>query len=170
MVKEYVYAGLLVLFVLLANVYIEYFLYADETEIVVIEAEKIPTRTQRKVVVDEIVKVEAEPELISLGEFKVTAYCSCEKCCGRWSQNRPNGIVYGASGEVLIPHVSIATDTSVIPYGETVVINGSEYVSHDCGGAIDGNRIDIYMGSHEEALEWGVQYIEVFRKGNGDGN
>ena len=165
MVKEYVYAGILVLFVLLANVYIEYFLYADETEIVVIEAEKIPTRTQRKVVVDEIVKVETKPELISLGEFKVTAYCSCEKCCGRWAQNRPGGIVYGASGEVLIPSVSIATDTSVIPYGETVVINGNEYVSHDCGGAIDGNRIDIYMGSHEEALEWGVQYFEVFRKG-----
>ena len=150
--------------------YIEYFLYADETEIVVIEAEKIPTRTQRKVVVDEIVKVETGPELISLGEFKVTAYCSCEKCCGRWAQNRPDGIVYGASGEVLIPNVSIATDTSVIPYGETVVINGREYVSHDCGGAIEGNRIDIYMGSHEEALDWGVQYIEVFRKGSGDGN
>ena len=74
--------------------------------------------------------------------------------------------MYGASGEVLIPYVSIATDTSVIPYGTTVIINGNEYVSHDCGGAIKDNRIDIYMSSHEEALEWGVQYLEVFMEGN----
>lgn len=167
MTKDYVCAGLLVLFVILSNIIIEFYAYDCETNIVTIESEKIPTKASRNIIVGEIVN---EPELISLGDFKVTAYCSCEKCCGRWSQNRPNGIVYGASGEVLIPHVSIATDTSVIPYGTTVIINGREYVSHDCGGAIDGNRIDIYMGSHEEALEWGVQYIEVFKRGKEDGN
>ena len=126
-----------------------------------IKAENISSELARKVVVKEIV---FEPEPKSLGEFKVTAYCSCEKCCGRWANNRPNGIVYGASGEQLIPNVSIATDPSVIPYGTTVVINGNEYVSHDCGGAIKENRIDIYMESHEQALEWGVKYLEVFVK------
>jgi 3D (Asp-Asp-Asp) domain-containing protein len=43
------------------------------------------------------------------------------------------------------------------------LINDQEYVAHDCGGAIKGNRIDIYMSSHEKALEWGVQNIEIFK-------
>ena len=27
---------------------------------------------------------EPQKEVIYLGEFKLTAYCSCEKCCGSW--------------------------------------------------------------------------------------
>lgn len=104
------------------------------------------------------------PKYISLGTFKVTAYCSCKKCCGKYAENRPNGIVYGASGQQLIEGYSIAVDPKVIPYSETVIINGVEHVAHDCGGAIKGNRIDLYMASHEEALDWGVQYIEVFKE------
>ena len=163
MSRDYLLAGIFILISLAAVVFVECSYFENETEIVTIKAEKLPTKANREIVVGEIVK---EPELISLGEFKVTAYCSCEKCCGRWAKNRPNGIVYGASGEQLIPNVSIATDPSVIPYGTTVVINGNEYVSHDCGGAIKENRIDIYMESHEQALEWGVKYLEVFMEGN----
>ena len=45
-------------------------------------------------------------EPVSLGEFKLTAYCSCSICCGKWAYNRPvdeNGkeIVYGSIGERL---------------------------------------------------------------------
>jgi 3D (Asp-Asp-Asp) domain-containing protein len=31
----------------------------------------------------------------------------------------------------------------------------------DRGGAIKGNRLDVFFATHEEALEWGVQYLEV---------
>ena len=31
----------------------------------------------------------------------------------------------------------------------------------DRGGAITGNKIDIYMNSHAEALAWGVKYLPV---------
>ena len=51
------------------------------------------------------VTVEPEPEY--LGEFRITAYCSCEICCGKWAENRPDGIVYGASGEELVAGVSV---------------------------------------------------------------
>lgn len=105
---------------------------------------------------------EPEIESISLGTFKVTAYCSCKSCCGSWATNRPNGIVYGASGNVLIPNYSIAVDPDVIPYGTVVYIDGLPYVAHDCGGSIKGNSIDLYMSSHEEALNWGVQYKDVY--------
>lgn len=101
-------------------------------------------------------------EYISLGEFKVTAYCSCKKCCGKWADNRPNGIVYGASGNELIPNYSIAVDPDVIPYGTKVYFDDKEYIAHDCGGGINGNDIDLYFDSHEDALAWGVQYFEVY--------
>lgn len=103
----------------------------------------------------------------SLGEFKLTAYCSCEKCCGKWALNRPkdeNGkdIVYGSTGAILVAGTSIAVDPSVIPYGSQVEINGHTYIAQDTGGAIKGNRIDVYFDNHQDALNFGVQYAEVF--------
>lgn len=125
------------------------------------ETEIIELATQKEVETE--IETETEPQLVSMGTFTVTAYCSCEKCCGEWANNRPDGKVYGASGEELIADYSIATDVGLIPYGETILINDQEYVAHDCGGAIKGNRIDIYMSTHEMALEWGVQNIEIFK-------
>lgn len=113
--------------------------------------------------------VEQEPaeekeEYESLGEFKLTAYCSCEKCCGIWAYNRPNGIVYGAIGEELKEGYSIAVDPNVISYGTEVVIDGKTYKAQDCGGAIKGNRIDVYFNNHDDALEFGVKHKEIFVK------
>ena len=104
---------------------------------------------------------------VSLGNFKLTAYCSCSLCCGKWAYNRPvdeNGdeIVYGAIGERLTEGYSIAVDPTVIPYRTEVIINEHTYKAQDCGGAIKGNRIDIYFNNHQEALNFGVQYAEVF--------
>lgn len=103
-------------------------------------------------------------EPVSLGEFKLTAYCPCEICCGVWANNRPNGIVYGAIGEELTEGYSIAVDPNVIPYRTEVVINGKTYKAQDCGGAIKGNCIDVYFEDHNEALKFGVQYTEIFVK------
>ena len=153
-------------------------LYAAEQQNVRAQEERAEIRayaSTQAVCVVEVPTMEAvpeeEPENISLGEFKLTAYCSCERCCGQWALNRPvdeegHQIVIGASGEQLIEGVSIAVDEEIIPYGTTVVINGREYIAHDCGGAIKENRIDVYMASHEAALEFGVQYAEVFMKGS----
>ena len=105
---------------------------------------------------------EPQKEVIYLGEFKLTAYCSCEKCCGNWAFDRPDGVVYGASGNELKSGYSIAVDPSVIPYGTEVVINGVTCRADDCGGAIKGNQIDVYFNDHKEALEFGVQYANVF--------
>ena len=110
------------------------------------------------------------PKYKSLGTFKVTAYCSCMICCEENALNRPvdsngNTIVYGSTGEVLTPQYSIAVDPRVIPYGTEVVFNnGNTYKAQDCGGAIKENRIDLYFSDHQSALNWGVQYHEVFVK------
>lgn len=100
-------------------------------------------------------------------EFKATAYCPCEKCCGYWATVRPtdeNGkpIVYGATGTRLKQGTSVAADTSIYPIGTWLEIEGmGVYVVQDRGGAIVGNLIDIYFDNHEAAEDFGVQTLKV---------
>lgn len=94
-------------------------------------------------------------QYISLGEFTLTSYCKCEKCCGKWA----DGIT--ASGLPAEPGI-IAVDPQIIPLGSHVIIDGQEYLAADTGGAIKGNRIDIFAVSHDIALEYGVQSHEVY--------
>lgn len=89
----------------------------------------------------------------SSGRYKVTAYCSCAKCCGK-----TNGIT--ASGTKAKANRTVAAP-STFAFGTQLVINGKTYTVEDRGGAIQGNRIDVYMNSHSEALSWGVRYLNV---------
>lgn len=104
--------------------------------------------------------------LIPMGEFKVTAYCSCKECCKEWADKRPvddfgNILVIGAAGTLLEEGKSIAVDPDVIPYGSKVIIEGcGEYIAADRG--VTGKEIDIYMLEHERADEHGVKYAEVY--------
>lgn len=52
----------------------------------------------------------------------------------------------------------------MIPLGSVVVINGIEYIAEDTGGAIKGNVIDMFIGTEQESIGWGVQYYEVYIK------
>lgn len=108
--------------------------------------------TESEVEEDEVI----EEEPYNLGEFKLTAYCPCSKCCGKWA----DGIT--STGTTAVQGKTIAVDPGVIPYGTEVIINGNTYIAEDCGGAIKGNRIDVYFDSHSEALKFGVQYADVY--------
>lgn len=66
-----------------------------------------------------------------------------------------------ATGTVPTTNRTIATDPNVIPSGTHVMINGQEYIAEDTGGAIKGNRVDIFMESESVCNEFGVQDIEV---------
>lgn len=86
-----------------------------------------------------------------IGHFEITHYCACESCCGK-----TDGIT--ASGVKAKANRTIAVDPTVIPLGSSVVINGKRYVAEDTGSAIKGNRIDIYVDSHDKALQLGRLY------------
>ena len=103
---------------------------------------------------------------INLGQYKLTAYCPCEKCCGVFAAHRPldkegQEIVYTANGSVAEEGYTIAADTNILPFGSLVKINGHVYQVQDRGGAITGNHIDIYFNSHQDALDFGVQYADI---------
>lgn len=101
-------------------------------------------------------------EDITYIEFKVTAYCSCEKCCGVWATKRGDGPVYGAAGKELIQNYSVAVDRDLYEFGTIFVDeNGNEYEAADVGGAVKGNHLDLYMSDHQEALNWGVKTLEL---------
>lgn len=91
-----------------------------------------------------------------IGDFRITAYCSCEICCGQWSGGPTASGVMPQAGR------TIAVDRTQIPLGTKVVINNHTYIAEDTGSAINQNCIDIYMNSHQEALNWGVQYLPVY--------
>ena len=91
-----------------------------------------------------------------IGECKITYYC-CEKyphICG-------TGTGLTATGIPVAPGM-VAVDPDIIPLGSTVIIDGQEYLAADTGGAIKGNRIDIAVESHAEALQMGTYSAEVW--------
>ena len=103
-----------------------------------------------------------------LGEFTLTAYCSCaEVCCGKYGIDRPldeNGepIVYTASGAVAEAGVTVAVDPDVIPLGTDIYIVGlGWYKAQDTGSLVIGKVIDIYFDDHAAAAEFGRQAAVV---------
>lgn len=95
-----------------------------------------------------------------VGDFTLTAYCPCTICCGQWS-NPSNPTT--ASGTTATAGRTIAADTSRFPFGTQLVINGQIYTVEDVGGAIKGNKIDIYFNTHQEAINFGRQSAQVYR-------
>lgn len=110
------------------------------------------TPTEKKVEAPAPAAEEQQPKSL---EIIATAYCPCIKCCGK-----TDGIT--ATGTKATAGRTIAVDPSVIPYGTEVIINGHTYVAEDCGGAINGNDIDVYFDTHEEALQFGRQILTAY--------
>lgn len=91
----------------------------------------------------------------------VTAYSPDEQSCGEWADGiTASGYSVWTNGMNLV-----AADTSVLPLGSLVSIpgydSGNVVPVLDRGGAIKGNRLDVLYPTHERALQWGVQRLEV---------
>lgn len=101
-----------------------------------------------------------EPAAWRTIRMKVTGYCACKKCCG------PNAKGITASGKTVYANASrfAAADRS-LPFGTRLVVpgyNGGQAVPVlDRGGAIKGQRLDLYFKTHQQARNWGVRYLDV---------
>lgn len=98
---------------------------------------------------------------VSLGEFKITAYCGGACCNGKWAGTT-------ASGAVPSEGRTIAVAPWIIPYGTQVKIAGMDgvFVAEDTGGFANKNpyQIDLFVADHGSAGSWGVRYREVWVK------
>ena len=105
-------------------------------------------------------KAKANPlaSFTQMGKYKLSFYCPCKTCNG-------NSHKKTASGTTLSVGRTIAVDSSVIPLGSKVYIEGfGEYVAEDTGSSISGNRIDVLVSSHSEAYRLGIKYANVYVK------
>lgn len=99
------------------------------------------------------------PELVSLGHFTCYAYCSCPSCCGQWSGGPT------ASGTMPEEGRTVAADWGVLPAGTEVYLDGIGWRTvEDTGSGITGDKLDLYMDSHEAALKFGVREIEIYAR------
>ncbi len=86
---------------------------------------------------------------------EATAYTAyCEGCSG----TTYTGIDLRSNPDQKV----IAVDPDVIPLGSKVRVPGyGEAIAGDIGGAIQGNRIDVYMEENKDALEFGRKQMVV---------
>ena len=91
-----------------------------------------------------------------MGNFKLTFYCACRSCSGGYG----NGT---ATGTTCTEGRTIAVDPRVIPLGSKVYIEGfGDFIAEDTGGAIKGNKIDIYLNDHSRCYALGVARANVY--------
>jgi 3D (Asp-Asp-Asp) domain-containing protein len=94
-------------------------------------------------------------------DVRITAYDACPNCTGKCHTHPAFGIT--KLGTTATEFRTIAVDPKVIPLGSWVYIDGlGVYRAEDTGGSIKGYKVDLFMGSHEEAIRFGVKTAKVY--------
>lgn len=125
-----------------------------EVQAALLEMQHIMIETQDKLIID--LAEGSKTKEVSLGEFEITYYCPCVECCGK-----TDGIT--ASGTLAREGQTVAADWDMLPPGTEIYIEGIGYRTvEDKGGAIKGNRLDVFMDSHSAALDAGVAKTKVY--------
>ena len=91
---------------------------------------------------------------VDMGSYKLTFYCNCRRCCGKWAG--------GPTASGTMPAEGRTVACGALPLGTRILIAGQgEFIVEDRG--VSGRHIDIYMDSHSACLKKGVQRGEVFK-------
>lgn len=96
-----------------------------------------------------------EPTTSYYGTCRITFYCSCSACCGQYAG--------GPTASGAMPTAGWTVANGSLPFGAQVVIDGHTYCVEDRG--VSGDQFDIYVDSHDEALQRGLYYADVYLVG-----
>jgi 3D (Asp-Asp-Asp) domain-containing protein len=92
-------------------------------------------------------------------KMRVTAYCACRKCCGKFSDG------HTACGHRIRPGDAFAAADKKYAFGTELIIPGYNRTRPvkilDRGRLIRGNRLDVFFSNHKKARKWGVKYLDV---------
>lgn len=94
----------------------------------------------------------AKQQWRSLGQFKITTYCGCYECNGKWT-GYPTKL-----GTDYVEGRTVGVDPSVIPLGSKLLIDGHEYIAEDTGN-FTGKIVDVYVSDHSKFYK---DYKEVY--------
>ncbi|MEN6308682.1 MAG: 3D domain-containing protein [Anaerohalosphaeraceae bacterium] len=94
--------------------------------------------------------------------MRVTAYCACRRCCGKFSDGLTADLHKIRKGDMFV-----AADKR-IPFGTDMIIPGYNHERpvevKDRGRLIKGNRLDVFFNDHKVAKKWGTRYLDVLVK------
>jgi 3D (Asp-Asp-Asp) domain-containing protein len=141
------------------------------TEIEAVSEQKIKSNTlKEQQLINSLMKdvfIDTQSQMID-GEYwetvrmRVTGYCPCSQCCGEFS----DGIT--ANNHRIQPGDTFVAADRSYRFGTKMVIPGYNVGRvvqvMDRGGAIKGNRLDLFFHTHQQALQWGVRHLDVLIK------
>ncbi|GEM_PF-3470284 len=97
--------------------------------------------------------------------MRVTAYCLCAICCGKWAEEGRRVTSIGDDAKICD---GVAADPKLLPYRTKLDIPGIGIKEvDDTGGGMRQSakkgiyHIDVRMASHQEARKFGVQWLDV---------
>jgi 3D (Asp-Asp-Asp) domain-containing protein len=94
--------------------------------------------------------------------MRVTAYCTCPRCCGKFSDGLTANMHKVRRGDAFV-----AADKK-LPFGTEIIIPGynqdHSVIVKDRGRLIKGNRLDVFYNDHKVAKKWGARYLDVMVK------
>lgn len=121
-----------------------------------------PTEPTKYIVLPDVIEVvdelheKPQENWESLGKWKLTFYCPCKRCSGKWGRRT-------SSGATCEEGITVACAT--LPAGTVIKIDGyGERVVQDTGAGVRGRHLDVFMESHSECLKNGIQHREVWIK------
>ena len=126
-------------------------LYADELGDVH-ETPDEPEMEQVEATVEETeAAAESDVSKTYYGSCRITFYCPCSQCCGSWGNATASGAV---------PTAGWTVANGSLPFGTKVEIDGHTYCVEDRG--VGEMEMDIFVNSHQEALDRGLYYTDVW--------
>jgi 3D (Asp-Asp-Asp) domain-containing protein len=94
--------------------------------------------------------------------MRVTAYCTCPRCCGKFSDGFTANMHKVRRGDVFIAadkKVSFGTEMIIPGYNQERPVEVK-----DRGRLIKGNHLDVFFNNHKVAQKWGTKYLDVLVK------